>query len=408
MEFWQRINTWTHERPFMVDALVALLVTLGVEAVYLLSFLPYPGSEDPMYSSRIWGAFLSVPMLATLAWRRTRPRAAMWVLAALCVASLFIEYDLAGGIIAVPFVIYAAAAYGKRWDGRFSLMLGLLGGILLPGKILLQNVSDYSRGELLGVGLVSVTLWMVVLFCWTLGALTRARRLRIQAIEDRARRLEVENQHERALAAADERAHIAREMHDIVAHSLSVIITQADGGRYAAVADPEMGRQALETIAQTGRSSLAEMRRLLGVLRQEQEADYRPQPGLEDIPDLVNDLRASGLSVLLTQEGAPRKELPAGAELTAYRLMQEALTNCLKHAGPAASVDARLSWTAKGLAVSVRDDGRGAAAAPPGPGGGNGLRGMSERVALYDGTVTARPQSGGGFTVEALIPYSEA
>lgn len=408
MEFWQRITQWTHRHHFTVDAIVAVLVILGVESIYLLSLIPYPDGTDTMYTSRIWGAVLSVPMLATLAWRRTRPRLAMWTLAMLCLASLGIEYDLAGGILAVPFIIYAAAAYGRRWDGRFALLLGLLGGVLLPAKILIQNAGGFSRGELFGVGLASVTLWLVVLFCWTLGALTRARRIRIQALEDRARRLEVENQQERELAAADERAHIAREMHDIVAHSLSVIITQADGGRYAAVADPEMGRKVLETIAQTGRSSLAEMRRLLGVLRQEEDTEYRPQPGLEDIPHLVTDMRSSGLVVALQEEGAPRSTLPAGAGLTAYRLVQEALTNCLKHAGPAASVTTTLRWSGKGLHVAVTDDGRGAAADPPTSGGGNGLRGMAERVALYDGEVTAGPAPGGGFAVEALIPYSEA
>ncbi|MDQ0709212.1 signal transduction histidine kinase [Arthrobacter woluwensis] len=408
MEFWQRITHWTHRHHFIVDVIVAVLVILGVESIYLLSTVTSPDPGDPMYTSRIWGAILSLPMLATLAWRRTRPRIAMWTLAVLCLASLGIEYDLAGGILAVPFIIYAAAAYGRRWDGRFALILGLLGGVLLPAKILAQNVNDFSRGEIFGVAMAAVTLWLVVLFCWTLGALTRARRIRIQALEDRARRLEIENQQERALAAADERAHIAREMHDIVAHSLSVIITQADGGRYAAVADPEMGRKVLETIAQTGRSSLAEMRRLLGVLRQEEDTEYRPQPGLEDIPHLVTDMRASGLVVALQEEGAPRSALPAGAGLTAYRLVQEALTNCLKHAGPAASVDTTLRWSGKGLHLTVKDDGRGAAADPPSAGGGNGLRGMAERVALYDGKVTAGPAPGGGFTVEALIPYSEA
>ncbi|MBO9705325.1 MAG: histidine kinase dimerization/phosphoacceptor domain-containing protein, partial [Arthrobacter sp.] len=246
MEFWQRITHWTHRHHFIVDVIVAVLVILGVESIYLLSMVTSPDPGDPMYTSRIWGAILSLPMLATLAWRRTRPRIAMWTLAVLCLASLGIEYDLAGGILAVPFIIYAAAAYGRRWDGRFALILGLLGGVLLPAKILAQNVNDFSRGEIFGVAMAAVTLWLVVVFCWTLGALTRARRIRIQALEDRARRLEIENQQERALAAADERAHIAREMHDIVAHSLSVIITQADGGRYAAVADPEMGRKVLE------------------------------------------------------------------------------------------------------------------------------------------------------------------
>ncbi|MDP5228583.1 MULTISPECIES: histidine kinase [Arthrobacter] len=407
MEFWQRISTWAHRRPFTVDLIVALLSTGLVSIIYAATLIPSWADHDPQWGDRAQAALLSVPMLLTFAWRRTRPRLAMWMLAVLSVLSLPIA-EIVAGIIAVPFIVYAAAAYGKRADGRWALILGILGGFLLSGRILVQGPHYGFPQELLLMAATAIPCWLMVFFAWTLGALTRARRLRFQAIEDRARRLEVENRQERALAAADERAHIAREMHDIVAHSLSVIITQADGGRYASVADPEMGRQALETIARTGRSSLAEMRRLLGVLRQEGNTEYRPQPGVEDVPSLLAGIRANGLTVALRQEGEPRHELPAGAGLTVYRLVQEALTNCLKHAGPAAVVDARLEWTAKGLDVHIHDDGRGAAADPPGPGGGNGLRGMRERVALYDGTVTAGPVTGGGFAVDAHIPYSEA
>ena len=144
------------------------------------------------------------------------------------------------------------------------------------------------------------------------------------ALEDRARRLEVERQQERDLAAADERSHIAREMHDIVAHSLSVIITQADGARYASAQDPAIATGTLATIAETGRTSLQDMRRLLGVLRGDEIASTRPLPTLADVETLVDTVRRSGLDVQLERFGQPRRLMPAGAELTAYRAVQEA------------------------------------------------------------------------------------
>ncbi|MDD0858646.1 histidine kinase [Arthrobacter alpinus] len=153
-------------------------------------------------------------------------------------------------------------------------------------------------------------VWVLILFSWTAGDLTRTKRLREQALSDRAHRLEIEAQHERDLAASDERAHIAREMHDIVAHSLSVIITQADGARYAAAANPEIAPETLATIAATGRSSLQEMRRLLGVLRGGDQASTRPLPGLADLDELLLGIRATGLPVEFTVAGTARRQLP--------------------------------------------------------------------------------------------------
>jgi signal transduction histidine kinase len=197
-------------------------------------------------------------------------------------------------------------------------------------------------------------------------------------------------------------------MHDIVAHSLSVIITQADGARYAAAAKPELATEALATIAATGRDSLGEMRRLLGVLRSDEDAPTRPQPGLSDLDELLLGFRAARLQLSCKQLGVPRRALPTGAELTAYRIIQEALTNVMKHAGPHARASVTLTWQGRGLELNVLDDGRGAAADPPAAGGGNGLRGMIERISLYDGSLTAGPEQGGGFRVSAVIPYSEA
>jgi signal transduction histidine kinase len=194
-------------------------------------------------------------------------------------------------------------------------------------------------------------------------------------------------------------------MHDVVAHSLSVVIAQADGGRYAGRADPAVASDALEAIAATGRQALADMRSLLGVLREEGREEYAPQPDVAAIPGLVEDVRASGLDVDLLVEGSP-SELPAGPQLAAYRIVQESLTNVLKHAGPAGRAWVRLPWRPDALELSVLDDGRGASAAMvEADGAGQGLLGMSERARLHGGRVDAGPRPGGGFGVHAVLPY---
>lgn len=304
--------------------------------------------------------------------------------------------------VAVPITVYTIAAFGKRWQSFAGLTAGIVGALLASLRIGMVGGPIYLEG----IVSMFIGLGLIVLVSWTFGDLARTRRLTLQTLEDRARRLEIEREQERQLAAADERSHIAREMHDIVAHSLSVIITQSDGARYASENDPEIARETLATIAQTGRSSLREMRRLLGVLRSDEEASTRPLPTLLDIPELLEATRKSGLQINYIQDGTARRGLPAGAELTAYRAMQEALTNVLKHAGPSTTASARTNWDSRGLHLEISDDGRGAGALGHAE-VGQGLRGMSERVSLYDGYVRAEPKAGGGFRVEVFIPYTE-
>lgn len=206
----------------------------------------------------------------------------------------------------------------------------------------------------------------------------------------------------RVLAASDERARIAREMHDVVAHTLSVVVAQADGGRFAARADPAAGERTLDTIASVGRTALEEMRALLGVLRApEGEAPLGPQPSIGDIPALVASARESGIETSFVTTGTPRP-LPIGAGLALYRIAQEAVTNVLKHAGPTANAYVQLRWGHDNVTLVVRDEGRGAAA--HGDGRGSGVDGMRERATLFGGTLTAGPQVGGGFEVRAVLP----
>ncbi|WP_062465248.1 sensor histidine kinase [Demequina soli] len=207
-----------------------------------------------------------------------------------------------------------------------------------------------------------------------------------------------------ALAASNERARIAREMHDVVAHTLSVVVAQADGGRFAGRTDAAAALQSLDTIADVSRSALAEMRALLGVLRDgDGEAALGPQPALADIPALVAQMREGGLEVSYVTTGTPRP-LPVGAGLAAYRIVQEALTNVLKHAGPHVTAFVQLRWEDDALAVAVSDDGRGAAAR--GDGAGLGIAGMAERATVFGGTLTAGPRAGGGFLVRARLPLT--
>ena len=265
---------------------------------------------------------------------------------------------------------------------------------------------------------------------WFLGDSRRMRELRSEEFKERARRLEYEQEQERRLAAQDERTRIAREMHDIVAHSLSSIISQADGARYAAASartaraqqaeqagqaqqqnTPDIAEQTLELIADTARDSLTQMRSLLGLLRTDEATAYAPVPTLNDVPTLVEQNRRAGLPVTFTGiTGAMARTLPQGAELAAYRTVQEALTNTLKHS-PGAATTVTIRWGEEGLQLQVQNEPASSAAAQhiarPVPGSGNGLRGMSERIALYHGTLTYGLQPDGSWLVEAALPYRD-
>jgi signal transduction histidine kinase len=208
----------------------------------------------------------------------------------------------------------------------------------------------------------------------------------------------------RALAASDERARIAREMHDIVAHTLTVVVAQADGARFASAKDPDAASRALATIGEVGRAAITEMRGLLGVLRAtDPETDLGPQPTLDDIPALVSAVRDGGLEVSYVTTGTPRP-LPIGAGLALYRIVQEALTNVLKHAGPKATAYVQLRWMDDAVEATIRDDGRGAAAGRRGD--GTGVEGMRERATIFGGTLSAGPRRGGGYVVRARLPLT--
>ncbi|MFC9338527.1 sensor histidine kinase [Streptomyces sp. NPDC057020] len=248
------------------------------------------------------------------------------------------------------------------------------------------------------------TLWTYALVA-LLGIAVRSRKDHTAALVDRARRLEIERDQEVRLAAAAERTRIAREMHDIIGHNLSVITGLADGGRYAAAKNPERAAQALDAIGTTSREALAELRRLLGVLSDdEQEAARDPQPTLADLDTLITGVRKAGLPVRFDRDGtSPDHALTPGAQLTVYRVVQEALTNVLKHAGEGAKATVLLTHTLQEVRAEITNTGP-AVPPPPPSGPGQGLAGMRERAALYDGTLVTGPLPTGGWQVGLRLP----
>ncbi|MPV38282.1 sensor histidine kinase [Georgenia subflava] len=342
----------------------------------------------------------AVVMCGALAWRRTRPAASAATVYAAALLHLVLGAPLLPTDVLVLVALYSVTIYAPRWARRAGL-LGALTGALLIGVM----VSGPWSGDFSWLSFASGTLAVagIVFATWALAIARRSRIERMDALVERAHRLEVERDQQVQIATAAERTRIAREMHDVVAHSLSVVIAQADGGRYAARTDPAAAERALETIAGMGRDALADMRRILGVLRTAggAPAEHQPQPDDADLDALVEQVRATGLAVSLVRTGSPQP-LPPGAGLSVYRIVQEALTNVLKHAGPDARVTVVQQWRPDGLVLQVDDDGRGAAATSDGL--GQGVVGMRERATLFGGTVTTGPRPGGGYRVLAEIP----
>lgn len=338
------------------------------------------------------GTIAAFGQAVPLFWRRHHPDAVFAVVAvASALQALTVETPLVSQL-AFPVAVYSVARFSSLVRGLVAMGVGLCAAVVSAVVWIRGFDGEVTGGNVLAY---AITTGTIVVTAWALGALARTRRAYVDALVERGERLEREAAQQVALAASDERARIAREMHDVVAHGLSMIVVQADGARYAARRDPEVATTALEAIAATGRESLTEMRRMLGLLRSGEGTELRPQPGLADLAGLVV---GEDVEAVLPDPATP---VPDGTALTAYRVVQEALTNVRRHAGPGARVQVRVS-VADEVAVLVEDDGRGAAAANDGH--GLGLAGMRERVAVHGGTVEAGPRAGGGWRVAARIP----
>lgn len=355
------------------------------------------------------------------------------IIAALCL-TLVEPFPDSLAITCYPPVSLAAYHIGRHWTRRArfrGLILGWVGALAVTVQAslsFLYHWDDIPARIFISL-MLGVLCGSIFTVFWFLGDSRRMRELRSEEFKERARRLEYEQEQERRLAAQDERTRIAREMHDIVAHSLSSIISQADGARYAAASartaraqqaeqpsqaqqsEPDIAEQTLELIADTARDSLTQMRSLLGLLRTDEATAYAPVPTLSDVPALVDQSRRAGLPVTFTGiTGTMARTLPQGAELAAYRTVQEALTNALKHS-PGAATTVTIHWGEDGLHLWVQNDPVSSAVAQhiarPVPGSGNGLRGMSERIALYHGALTYGLQPDGSWLVEATLPYRD-
>ena len=420
MSRWERLLAWEDEHRFAVDCVIAaalfLLVlpgTLAVTgpAVQIAAASVLPVGHDG-FASRALAGLQALAVVVPLAWRRVAPA----VSAALVYGAVLVQMLLVTPVVLpldflVLVALYSATVHAPLWARRAALW-GAIAGAVLVTVLQLPSPSDLLTPVASGAFAL-----LMMLAVWAFALARRSRPVRLEALVDRARQAEVDRDRQAQLATAAERARIAREMHDIVAHSLSVIIAQADGGRYAAARDPQAPTHALETIGEIGRAALTDMRRLLGVLRtDEAQSDapgilaatpttgavrVAPQPAEGDLEDLVAQLRDAGMRVSLARVGTPR-HLPPGAGLTVFRIAQESLTNVLKHAGPDPNVTVLLAWRPESLLLEVADDGRGAAADSDGH--GQGVLGMRERTAMFGGTLSAGPRPGGGFRVRAEIP----
>ncbi|WP_182111785.1 MULTISPECIES: sensor histidine kinase [unclassified Actinotalea] len=411
MHWWERVGAWDESHRLSVDAAGAALVGLVL--------FPATAGFSPGTDATAALVFATL-MLVALAWRRTLPTASAATIYGLGLTHIVLGHPLLlPADVLVLVALYSVTVHGPVWAYRTAIGGALVGAVVLGTAVLAaQQGPDAAVSVAFVVGLLAVSVFAFAL-------VRRSRRERIDSLVDRALRLEVERDQQAQLATSAERTRIAREMHDIVAHSLSVIIAQADGGRYAAAGDPAAAARSLTTISETGRAALADMRRLLGVLRPELSGagatgttagptgggrasepaaipDLTPQPAVGDIAQLVEQVRASGMRVSLVRMGTDRP-LPPGTGLTVYRICQESLTNVLKHAGPTPTVTVLLQWTATSLVLEVSDDGRGAAATGA-DGAGQGVLGMRERAAMLGGTLSLGPRPGGGFRVRAEIP----
>ncbi len=371
------------------------LFDLTLSSVLALVLVTASHSDPPV-------AVASLALCCSLMFRRGHPNLALTVGIAGAVALLVVSTMPEPAIVVVPILVYSLARWAPGSQGRIAFGAGLVGSLLGP----IRWAQPYLNQDRLG----TVALFAVVCAALVIGAFLLGSRLRESRQRDRERvaeaarargLVEAEQAQRAQVAAISERNRIARELHDIVAHSLSVIVVQAEGGRALAVRRPETAPEVFGTIAETSRQALAETRHIVGLLRGETgPADlgtYAPTPGLDDLDDLV---RRTSDGFELSVFGEP-PVVSQAVGLTIYRVVQESLTNVLKHGGSGARARVTVAYTADAIELEIADDG----VAVPGDGpGGHGQIGMRERLAVYDGTLSAGPRPGGGYLVRARLP----
>jgi signal transduction histidine kinase len=390
----ERAGEWLRARPLLVDAIVALAV-LAAGLSVLLAPTDYARfglrEPDPL------GVVLIVLSCLPLIWRRVAPLGVLLVVAVPTAISTAHSYASGAGGLSVLIAVYTVAAYRRRSEAFVGLVAGLV-------TFLVSLPFAAATSEVSGTDIVAVV--GIVFAAHAFGRSIGFRRAYTAELELRAERLEQARESDLRAVIAEERGRIARELHDVVAHHVSVMTVQASAAQRTLDRDPGRSREAMAAVEQTGRQALVDMRRIVGVLRADGEdaCDRAPQPGTDDLCALVEQVREAGLRTEVVVSGHQRR-LPPGVDLTVYRIVQEALTNTLKHGGPTQAL-VSINFGTDAIGVEVRDQGRGAAAnlATDGRPRGHGLLGMRERVALYGGHLQAGPRPGGGYEVSAHIP----
>ncbi|MGI5503924.1 sensor histidine kinase [Lentzea sp. CA-135723] len=389
----RRFSLWMKAHPAFGDSLIA-----GLLLVFDLGFGISAASRGLSFS-----AFLAVTllMLGPLPFRRYHPLGTSYLI----LAGGFLQLFTHGGAEGLPIrmsdfalavALYTLVAYTTR---KTALIYT---GWLLAGTLLW---AVFRVGDIEAVFFVFLIL-VIFGFSWAMGEFIGARRAYQREMEQRLALLETERDQQARIAVGEERSRIARELHDVVAHAVSVMIVHADGAAYAIRSQPEMAENAVRTIADTGRLALTEMRRLLGVLRSEDaETQWAPQPDARGVVELAENARAAGVPVQLEITGDV-DDLPVGVGLSVYRIVQEALTNVLKHAGSDTTALVRLARTPEELRLEVTDNGFGTPHDVVKVSGGNGLIGMRERAAVLGGEFEAGPNPGGGWRVRATFPLA--
>jgi signal transduction histidine kinase len=349
-----------------------------------------------------WAYVIAVIGMGAVTWRRTNPLAVLVVTSAAGVAIASLGYEEAGVPLAALLSFYSLAAYARR---RLRLVACLVLVVAFSILLLTSETSGFTRADLAANAFSFSVVWII-------GESLRSRRERLADAEERAARLERERHDDARQAVSSERLRIAQELHDVVAHAMSVIAVQSGMGAHVIDTQPDEAKKALQAIESTSRRALDELRRMLGVLREEGDRGGAlvPAPLADDIDTLIDTVRAAGVHIDLTWDGKTADVMPPDSVLlNRYRILQEALTNVLKHAGTA-SVTVSIVEHVGETTIEVVDDGRGLAAAPKAPGAptGHGLVGMRERVALFGGSLEAGARPGGGFRVFARLRWSDA
>jgi signal transduction histidine kinase len=379
--------------PWVIDSLLATAFLVSLLVAHLGATDNVVKHHDPNLASVLLTIGVAVPYY----FRRYAPLPVL-LISEVCVVALAVGDYQTGPAPALLLVgLYTVAAWCDVRDRAIGAGAIVIGLTVVAVDVAVVGIPGLSG---LGVALNFAIFAAAYLF----GSTMRNRRLYNEQLEARASALERERNEGTRRALAEERLRIAQELHDVVAHSMGVIAVQAGVGTHVVDSEPGQAKKALEAISQTSRSTLVEIRRMLGVLREDQGASYLPAPGLADLHRLVRDVASAGLHAEVRVEGTTT-ELPLGVDFTAYRIVQEALTNVLKHAGRATAT-VIIGYEGTAVRLEILDDGRGVnGRATP---GGHGLVGMRERVGMYGGSFEAGPRTGGGFRVAVRLPYGES